>query len=239
MMLVTNCVGAQALHILTTEVPPLAFAQNGQLGGFCVEIVAEIQRRVADDTPMQILPWARAYSLAQTQQHTILVCPKRSPEREPLFKWVGPLLDSDTDFFVKKNSVVRIHSLDEAKRFQTILVARDSYTLGYLQANGFHNLYPVNDPAGMLRMLLADRAPVLALERLQLDAVLAQAGMPLSAVRNIFHIQSLPSDLAFSKDIPEKTRERWQAALDAMKRDGSYARIYEKWFPHLSVGTKP
>ena len=230
LILVTNFAAADEMQILTTEIPPQIFLKDGKLSGFCVEIVEEMQRRLGDMTPMQILPWARAYSLAQTQKNTVLVCPKRSPERESLFKWVGPLLTTDTDLFVKKDSPISIRSLDEVKRFEMILVMRGSYTYGYLAAHGFHNLYPVNDPPGMLRMLLANRAPVAALERLQMEAVVAQAGASLDIVKNVFHIQTLTSDIAFSKDTSENTRKHWQAALDAMKRDGSYLRIYKKWF---------
>ena len=46
LLLIGSNVGVAAeLRILTTEVPPLAFTRDGQVTGFCVEVVKAIQQR--------------------------------------------------------------------------------------------------------------------------------------------------------------------------------------------------
>lgn len=224
-------VRAQPLRILTTEVPPMAFVKEGKLQGFCVDIVADIQRRLGVSDDIAVLPWARAYHKAQTEPSTMLVCPKRSAEREKMFQWVGPLLASRTGIYVKAGTHANMATLAEAKGLSSILVARASYSYQDLAAAGFRNLHEVNDGVSMVRMLMADRAPAMMVERQGLDAVLIDAGVPRQALSSIFEMQSPTSNLAFSLDVPQQTVKQWQAAFEAMKSDGTHRKLRDKWFP--------
>lgn len=229
---------AAPLHILTTEVPPLAFSIDGKVSGFCVEVVEEIQRRLGIGAPIEMLPWARAYWRAQSEPNTVLVCPKRSAEREALFQWVGPLLSGNTHIYAKAGSRPALRTLADAKKLQQIMVLRDSYSYQHLTALGFKNLSPVNNSAGMLKMLMADRAPAMVLESVQLHALLPESGVEPSEIKAILSVQSPSSNIAFSLDVPQKTVLQWQAEFDAMKRDGSYRKLVNNWFPKLAQGKR-
>ncbi|NRR30629.1 transporter substrate-binding domain-containing protein [Oxalobacteraceae bacterium] len=227
------------LRILTTEVPPLAFVKDGKVGGFCVDLVQDIQRRLGNASTIEVFPWARAYLMAQTEPNTLLVCPKRTPEREKLFQWIGPLLISDTNFYAKKGSHLTLRTLAEARKLPNILVLRESYSYTYLNANGFQNLYLVNSPSGMMKMLIADRAPVMVMERIQADAVIRDEHIPPQDVHAVLTLQSLSSNLAFSPDVPAATVKQWKTAFEAMKQDGSYARVHRKWFSAPRAAESP
>lgn len=227
---------AQPLRILTTEVPPLAFVKDGKLQGFCVDVVQEIQRRLGQSAIITSLPWARAYAKAQSEPGIVLVCPKRTAEREDMFQWVGPLTSSQTGLYAKAGTQTKLASLDAAKALSSILVVRASYSYQELSANGFQNLYEVNDAISAVRMLMANRAPAMMLERQQMEAMLAEAGIDRQALSAIFEMQSPTSNLAFSRDVPAPTIRQWRAAFDAMKRDGSLGKFYEKWFPAKGLG---
>lgn len=222
---------AQSLRILTTEVPPLAFVKDGKLQGFCVDVVLDIQRRLGESAAITSLPWARAYAKAQSDPMILLVCPKRTAEREDKFQWVGPLITSQTGLYSKAGTQPRIASLDDAKGLSSILVVRASYSFQDLSAHGFQNLYEVNDAVSMVRMLMANRAPVMMLERQQMEAMLSEAGVDRKALSAIFEMQSPTSNLAFSRDVPAQTVKQWRTAFDAMRRDGSLGKLYDKWFP--------
>ena len=222
---------AEELHILTTEVPPFVVVEDGKPTGFCVDVTEEIERRIGEKHPIEFFPWARAYKTALSQPHSLLLCPKRTEEREPLFKWVGPMVRSDTDLYVKSNAAVHVNSLQDAMALTEILIPRESYSYQYLQDRGFKNLRPVNDVPGTLRMLLAGRAPAMVFDVPQLDAFLKQENISRSEIKSVFRLLSIPCELGFSRDTPDLTIERWQKALDAMKKDGSYGRLVDKWFP--------
>ncbi|WP_295993671.1 ABC transporter substrate-binding protein [Rugamonas sp.] len=229
---------AGELQVLTTEVPPMAFVRDGKLQGFCVDIVEEIQHRLGQSSHIAVMPWARAYHKAQIESNTMLVCPKRTAERETQFQWVGPLLSTHTNIYAKAGAIAKLASLDQAKRLSSILVVRASYSYQNLAGGGFHNLYEVNNAASMVRMLMADRAPAMMLERQELDEVLIDAGIAPQALNSIFEMPSPTSNLAFSSDIAPQIVRQWQAALDAIKKDGSYNKLHDKWFPPQTHGRR-
>lgn len=228
-LLLSCAAGAAPLRLLTTEVPPLAFVKDGKPTGFCIDLVTAIQRRLGEVGPIEVLPWARAFHVASTARGAVLVCPKRTAEREHVFQWVGPVLNASTYLYAKAATPHAPHTLDDARKLPSVLVIRESYAHRGLMAEGFQNLSLVNDANAMLQMLLADRAPAMVLETVQFDVVMREERAP-PAIVPLVKLQSLPTYLAFSADVPAAVVARWQGTLDAMKKDGSFARIHDAWF---------
>ena len=61
--------------------------------------------------------------------------------------------------------------------------------------------------------------------------LLEKAGAKHNDVESLYTIASLQTYIGFSLNTPKKVVTSWQATLDTMKRDGSYANIYAKWLP--------
>jgi polar amino acid transport system substrate-binding protein len=209
----------------------LAFTEGGKVTGFCIEVLQEIQLRIGNATPIQVMPWARAFKMAKDQQNVALVCPKRTEDRIALFKWVGPMQVAQTNFYAKKGSGIRIKSLEDAKKIEGILVPREFYSYQFLIDKGFQNLEPVNTSENMTRMLLAGRRPLMVTDPKQLDAMLKEAHASNDVVELVGSVLRTLSYMTLPRNTPDNTVKRWQAALDAMKDDGSFARLHEKWFP--------
>lgn len=112
------------MKILTADIPPMAFMKDGRVTGYCVDVVREIQRRIGDSTAIELQPWARAYRSAQEGANVVLVCPKRTADREHQFKWVGPLFTSQTNFYARPVDRVRIASLEDAKKLSGVPAPR-------------------------------------------------------------------------------------------------------------------
>ncbi|NNK96304.1 MAG: transporter substrate-binding domain-containing protein, partial [Desulfobacterales bacterium] len=55
---------SEELTVLTENLPPLNYVDNGKLVGPSIEIVKEIQKRVGTNEPIHVYPWARAYKIA-------------------------------------------------------------------------------------------------------------------------------------------------------------------------------
>jgi polar amino acid transport system substrate-binding protein len=198
----------EPMRIVGAVIPPLSFVRDGTPTGYCVDLAHEVQRRIKDRTPVELLPWARAYRLAADGANIMLICPKRTPEREPLFRWVGP-----------------------------VLVPRDFYTHQYLRIAGFTNLDPVNSSQTMLTMLLAGRRKAMVLDREQLPFLLRQAGVSADVVEPVLRVMTIHSYFAFPLYAPDVLVAQWQQALDQMRRDGTLLRIHRNWFPDLADST--
>ena len=79
------------MTILTENLPPLNYVEDGLLVGPSVEIVREIQRRVGSNEPIEVYPWARAYKMALEEENVVLFSMTHTKDRLDKFKWIGPL----------------------------------------------------------------------------------------------------------------------------------------------------
>ena len=113
------------LTILTENLPPLNYVDNGVLVGPSVEIVREIQRRVGSEEPIQVYPWARAYKMALEEENVVLFGMTYTKVREDKFKWVGPLATKRDILVAKKGSGIKISRLEDAKKVGRIGTLRD------------------------------------------------------------------------------------------------------------------
>ncbi len=222
---------AEPLRLYTEEYPPLNYSEDGEPTGLATEVVREIMRRTGQNAPISVVPWARGYQLAQLRPNTGLFVTMRTAEREHLFKWVGPLIRSITGFYALRRAALHIASLDEARQFDAIAVPRDWYSQQRLQAEGFANLYPVTEPAQMVRMLKRGRVQLVVLDNLSLNALLAQGGIRAGEVELLYSFMHSDAYIAFSPQTDVALISRWQGELDEMKADGSFAAIYRKWLP--------
>src|SRR4051812_9894106 len=78
------------LTIATELTVPSSMLLNGKLTGFATEKLKVVLARSGIEADFMHYPWKRAYVLATTQSDTCVYSTTRLPEREKLFKWVGP-----------------------------------------------------------------------------------------------------------------------------------------------------
>ncbi|MBU1247903.1 MAG: transporter substrate-binding domain-containing protein [Proteobacteria bacterium] len=86
---------AEDFHIYAGEVAPLNYQDaSGQAKGFIVDLLQEIMLRVGktvDPDNVHFYPWARCMKEVASGSGGILLSAVRSPEREGLFRWIGPV----------------------------------------------------------------------------------------------------------------------------------------------------
>src|ERR1041385_8131252 len=86
-----------ALTLTTEEYPPFNMTdpQTGRPTGVAVDKVVEMIHRANEPFTITSYPWARAYQMALKGDDTCVFSTSRTPERENLFTWIGPLARSD------------------------------------------------------------------------------------------------------------------------------------------------
>ncbi len=220
------------LRLLTEDFPPVNFQQDGVVKGLSVEVVQEIQRRLGQQDEIILMPWSRAFREVQGPGKTALFAMARTPAREKQFKWVGPIVTFYSSLYAPARGGLRLHSMEDAKRAESVLVVRDWYTAEQLATLGFKNLVPVADPVTAIRMTLAGRATLFATERLSMPQTMAQAGIPEASLEIVYSYASSEGYIAFSHDTPDSVIRAWNARLRDMKRDGSFRAIYKRWLPN-------
>lgn len=220
------------LKAIYTEIsPPANFVQDGTLTGVSVEIVREIQARTGDQTPIEILPWSRAYAYATTKPNVMIFSITRIAEREPHFSWVGPLLTIEWCLYAKKNRSFEINSLEDAKQVGRIGTYFEDARKIFLQQQGFTNLESVSNNILNVRKLMADRIDLFVSSDLGIDAIMAEAGYSTEDVYPVFVIRTAELHMGFSKGTDEKIVQAWRNAFNALQRDGTIDAIKKNWFP--------
>lgn len=218
----------QSPLVITEDAGPGNRIENGKPAGFNVEVVREILKRVNHVDNIQVFPWARAYLMLQNDPGVALFSTTRTPEREPLFKWVGPTNINTWVLYKKKGSPWHITSLEDAKKVGSIGVTRADAKQQYLLDEGFTNIHPVNLGMQNAKKLLRGRIDLWFTGNLGFVAESEKAGIDRSEFEPVLVLRKNYLYIALSKDTPDETVRKWQAALDAMKRDGTYKAILSR-----------
>lgn len=220
------------LRLLTEAGPPFNFPGRDGPEGFSVDIVRELLRRTGDSGAITFLPWARAYDTALHRPNTLIFTIGRTPERETLFRWVGPIATLDWGLFARAGSGLRPRSLEQARLLSSISTYRADARGEYLRAHGFANLYAATDFTSSVRMLLDGHVAAVVADDIGIGKALERLGGGPERVEKICTLQRLGLYLAFSAQTDPAVAEAWQRSFETMRRDGTVARLRAKWLPH-------
>jgi two-component system sensor histidine kinase/response regulator len=231
---------AHTFRIVTEEFPPYNHRdENGEIVGISTQIVREILKRLEHPDNIEIMPWVEGYRLAQTEDNIILYSTTRSPLRESLFKWVGPLVPNNLAFFARKDRAISIASLEDAKQVKRIGVYEDDFGELILKEKGFNNLNAVIENSLNIPRLLNGDIDLWIANELTAQHMIKHARVG-NKIEKVFEVQKDYMSLAFSRNTPDSVIERWQQILDEIKSDGTYAQIFSQWIMFsYTDGQKP
>lgn len=226
---------APMLQLYTEEYPPVSFSRDGRAEGMASEVVREILRRLDEPANIQVVPWARAYQTVQKTPNTALFATIRTQEREPHFKWVGPILLARDAFYTLKGSGLQIRNAADLQRVEAIAIPRDWFTYQELSAKGMRNLQGVTEPQQMFKMLRRGRVRLIVADNLsfysQGEAASQVDYLTPAEVEVAFPYRTSLGYITFWPGTDDAIIRRWQTTLEQMKADGSFSRIYQLWLP--------
>jgi polar amino acid transport system substrate-binding protein len=220
---------SRELTILTENLPPLNYVENGVLIGPSVETVREIQKRVGSHEPIHVYPWARAYKMSLEQENVVLFGMTHTDARHEQFKWIGPLATKRDILVAKKGSGIRINSLEDAKKVKRIGTLRDDTRESLLKSLGFTNLEPVSDEQLNAKKLVLGRIDLWTYKIPGLRTVCELAGVDYNEVEEVYHLREINVDIAFSKKTADSIVEKWRGAFADMVADGTVMQIRKRW----------
>jgi len=220
-----------ALQIYTEQYPPLTYRNSsGEITGFGTDLVNEIMKRNQIYYPITLSLWSNGYTMAQNNPNFCLFTMDRTAARDTLFQWVGPLGSNVTYFFTKAGSGITITSINDAKNLQSVGTVDSWFSDQYLRQLGFTNLVSDPDPIVMAKKLMLGEINAFVCTAITFPDILKEAGYKYNQVVPAFPLMSSDYYIAFSKSTPVATVSQWQTSLDAIKQDGSYDAIKNKWF---------
>lgn len=223
---------AQSLIILCENDPPVQFRDaEGNLTGYTVELVREIQKRVGNQDEIKVVPWARGYDMIQKHPNVVLFQMSRSAEREKQFNWVGPVLELDYGFYARADSEIALSSLEDAKKVRRIGVYRGDVRHQMLTRAGFANLVVSNENSVNIVQLMRGRIDLIIGASSTYAQEAISAGFKPSDLKLVLPFFRAQNYLAMSKEMPAEIVDSWAVALEAMRKDGSVEKLMSKYFP--------
>ena len=212
---------SSGLRIVTEVYPPYNFVdKSDNVTGQSTEIVQAILERTGTQANIEVMPLSEGLALAQKGPKVVIYSLNKTPQREELFKWVGPIGHYAQVFYAKKGSTITLNKLEDAKNVKKIGVYKGDAGAQFLAARGFTNLDESLTDAEALKKLMDGTVQLWLGNREGLAITAEQAGvnpgdlvmLPTVIIRANLYI-------AFSKDISNSTVKAWQGALDTLKQE--------------------
>lgn len=228
-LIVSQSALCNELIVLTEDLPPLNYIDNGVLVGPSVEIVREIIKRLGTKEQIKVYPWARAYKMALEEKNVVLFGMTYTEVRKDKFKWVGPLAIKRDILVGKKNSDLKIKTLEDAKKVRRIGTLLDDTRGRLLERLGFTNLEPVTDEKLNAQKLAISRIDLWAYKIPGLRTVCDLAGVDYREFEEVYHLREIELMIAFSKKTPDSVVRKWNEAFNEMLSDGTVLQIRKKW----------
>src|SRR5690606_21626075 len=130
--------------LLTENFPPFNmaadlknYATEEGVQGINADIVRELFKRAKLDYSLTLrFPWDRIYKQVLEQPNQGLFSTTYTPEREPLFKWVGPLASTGWVLLAPPGSPLRLRSLEQARQYRVGAYKNDAVSQ-HSESTGF------------------------------------------------------------------------------------------------------
>jgi polar amino acid transport system substrate-binding protein len=214
------------LYLTTEQAPPYSVREGERVIGIGADTVREIMGRANIDHTIELLPWKRAYAAALERSDACVFSTTRTPEREALFKWIGPIGEADWVLMGRADRKLHLDSLEDARNYRIGTYngdARDQY----LRARGF-KVDPAPNDLLNLRKLMADRIDLWAASIRRGGVALARMGYADKVVP-VFVFNRIRVYLACNRGVPDAMTARMETAYESMARDGSLERILHRY----------
>lgn len=217
-------VRAEELKVYTSHLPPFIM-ENADRPGLAVEIVQEVARRAGITPTFVFRPWLRAQADVHNGSNIAIMPLARNAEREANYAWVGDIFDIEVAFIGVGG---RQHTLDSARKLNTVLVQDGTSFVTTLKNAGFNNLVTRTDTVTNGRMLAGGRV----------DAWY----VPKAEAAWVWKIGKLPGKPDIGPKIEDETQwlamspgsdpnvvERLRKAIASMVADGTRDRIVRSY----------
>lgn len=228
---------SQELRLVTSPWPPSNYLdEEGQPTGLSVAIIEALKDKLGLSTPIEVIPWARGYKIAQSEPNILLFTAARTPEREAMgFTFIAPAVMWTHGLLAKKESGIEIKSLEDARlQGVTAVGVRGSWQVKLLQEAGIDTV-EADDQETCARMLLAGRVDVWITSQLQASVVLDNIDAEQSSVEPVFIHRRSPSYLIVSNGTDPQLLKKWQDAFDELKNSDTLHKVAEEWSERLGI----
>ena len=222
----------EKIKLMTEIFPPFQYKYKDKIIGINTDIVNAIQKQIKVNNKIEVYTWSKALNIVNNQKNTAIFSMLRTPEREHKYKWVGPLSSMKLVFFKKKGSKITLNSIEDAKKVESIGVTEGVANFEMLSKQGFTNLVVLKNAED------EENIKKLVDGSIDLWPTLLKAGFYNARLQGLSgEIEPIKNVVAFSGDLyiafniqtDDKTIQKWQNALDILKKENIIENIIKRY----------
>jgi len=224
------------ISMFTEIYPPYNMKEDGKLTGVSVEILDALLKQLNSEQTIKdvvLTNWSRAYSLALKNNNTMVFSTTRTESREPLFKWVGPIVQTKVGAIALKDKHIVINSVKDFNNYKIGAVLKDvgESTLAELGVNSqqVQSVSGENVINLSFLKLQNNRIDIFAYETNAAFENAKKLGFDINKYEIIYTLKEGELYFAFNKNTDDTIIQKWQKALDTIKENGIYDKILLKY----------
>lgn len=207
------------------RLPPMNYLENDQAKGLVVEIVEAMAARMERPVTIKLMDWAEAQELVLAGEADALIQINATEERELLYEFSEPLLESEFAIFIPADKP-GIGCILDLKGL-TVAAETKGYANIVLQRDPLISIIEIPDLHSGFKLLLEGSVDAVVGDRWVGAFTLAENNIKGVAVAE------QPIDIQYSSIAVKKGNTLLLAeinrALGEIKEDGTYQRIIDKW----------
>ncbi|MCP4160825.1 MAG: amino acid ABC transporter substrate-binding protein [Deltaproteobacteria bacterium] len=173
--------------------------------------------------------------MALNHKNVVIYSMVRNSVRENLFKWVGPISSSrGYTYKLKSSTGIKINKIEDASNYKLGLVREFAITQKLLAKPEFvkwKNVYLVSREEQLIKMLKHGHIELMVMAEPTLVHRLKKLGEDISLFEKAYLMDETFGYMGINKLTPDETVNRLQSALNKLKENGTYKRIFLKYFP--------
>ena len=236
LLLVSLTGWAEGYSLVSLEYEPYSYSQNGTFKGYDIEVIEECFRRMGEELDIELIPWSRALKMGMAGETDGVFGIFRRPERVEKMFFTEPVRAEKISFFVRKDSPLVFNGdLTQLKNCSFGVVG--GYSYGKEVDSFFKNEVPESrveigvSPEMNITKLLRGRFDIYVGDTFSSLNTMHKMGVAGQIRRLGPPVNISAVHVAFSRKRKlGRLRDRFDAALEAMRLDGTLDRIKKKYF---------
>ncbi|MDP3441721.1 MAG: transporter substrate-binding domain-containing protein [Ignavibacteria bacterium] len=224
----------KSMRYLTENYPPFNYEDESNVFGVSVDILNGLFTKMEvnpNEVAIEMLSWETAYERALSQENTMVFSTVRNPERENLFKWVGPIAPQKEIIVALASQHIEItNTTDLATYTIGVINGYSDYTLLINLGVPQNKLIVVEDVNSLYNGLVEGLFDCIAYTEISHLLVLSAMGYNSEDFDVAYTMQVSQLYYAFNLATSDALITYVQSVLDAFKMDKTVdgSSVYEK-----------
>ncbi len=236
-LLFVGLIADEEIKMYTEHYPPYNMkSKDGKLVGSSIEVLEAVLKKMDSKQGLKdvkLRSWAKSYSVAQKKKNAMVFSTTRTESREALFKWVGPIATATVGVVALKSKHIVIDKISDFNNYKVGAVLKDIGEILLLDAGVNKNsIYYVKGKDAINILFNKMQKNRIDMFAYNLNVAFSNAkieGFDINKYEIVYTLKVGYQYFAFNKNTDDKVVQKWQNALDAIKKDGTYDKIHSKY----------